>query len=551
MVKDVRKGEIHVEQNIDQEEKEDDPASNCSGSGSNKRKTSIKVKNGKEPAKKKAKGAKEIHVNRWQRIGIQNVEDLSSWTSPEPVRDQYDSSVTLFELFMTDKLIDHICKETKAYAAQKGNHTFKIEPNELKSFLTVFLLSGYIPYPRRSVHWEMSSDSPNTIVASLFTRNRFLDVLQYLHLADNNNLNPSDKFSKVNLLFKMINESYLQNFIPEKNVSIDESMVPYYGRHGCKQYIQNKPVKFGYKLWVAATPLGYAIQFYPYAGKDDNYNKDIGLGGSVVMTLISKLPTVPNSNCHVIMDSFFTSPSFLRLLKGNGMAATGTVRANRAENAPLQAVDDMKKEARGSSDVVNGHKSNVTLAHRKDHKVVTLALTLYGKEPMKRARRYIKDKGGRVEIDQPNSISVYNKTMGGVDRMDQNIGAYMINIRSKKWWWPLFRFCVDLAVNNAFQFYRLQPLQQGEKQLDLLGFRREIVKVYHARFRSDKTLPPIFSAPRSTQRVIPEIRYDGIDHWIAKGNQRRCAKCSKTSKYFCEKCNVGLHPDCFKDFHTR
>ena len=38
---------------------------------------------------------------------------------------------------------------------------------------------------------------------------------------------------------------------------------------------------------------------------------------------------------------------------------------------------------------------------------------------MKRARHYIKDKGSTVEIDQPNSISVYNKTMGGVDRMDQ------------------------------------------------------------------------------------------------------------------------------------
>ena len=115
--------------------------------------------------------------------------------------------------------------------------------------------------------------------------------------------------------------------------------------------------------------------------------------------------------------------------------------------------------------------------------------------------------------------------MGGVDRMDQTIGAYMINVCNKRWWWPLFRFCVDLAVNNAFQLYRLQPLQQGEKQLDLLGFRREIVKVYHARFRLDKTLPLIFPAPRSTQRVIAEIRYDGIDHWIAKGNQSRCAKC--------------------------
>ena len=126
MVKDVRKSEIHVEQNIDQEEKEDDPASNCSGSGSNKRKTSIKVKSGKEPAKKKVKGTKEIHVNRWEHNDIQNVEDLSSWTSPELVRDLHDSPVTLFELFMSDKLIDHICKETNAYELKKETIHLKL-----------------------------------------------------------------------------------------------------------------------------------------------------------------------------------------------------------------------------------------------------------------------------------------------------------------------------------------------------------------------------------------------------------------------------------------
>ena len=181
---------------------------------------------------------------------------------------------------------------------------------------------------------------------------------------------------------------------------------------------------------------------------------------------------------------------------------------------PLQAVDDMKKQARGISDVVNNKKSNVTLVRWKDNKVVTVASTLYGKEPMKRAGRYIKGQGGRVEIDQPNSISFYNKTMGGVDRMGQNIGAY---IRNKKWWWPLFRICVDLAVNNAFQVYRFQPLSQGQKRLDLLRFRRETVQVYHARFRSEKTFPVIF--PKNTQRVNPEIRYDGIEHWIANGDK--------------------------------
>ena len=131
----------------------------------------------------------------------------------------------------------------------------------MKSFLAVLLLSGYIPYARRSMYWEMYLDIRKTIVAYLFPRNRFLNVLQYLHLAENNNLNPSDKFSKVNPFLIIMNDSCLENFIPAKNISINESMVPHYGCHGCKQYIQSKPVKFGYKMWVAATPLGYSIRF--------------------------------------------------------------------------------------------------------------------------------------------------------------------------------------------------------------------------------------------------------------------------------------------------
>ena len=80
---------------------------------------------------------------------------------------------------------------------------------------------------------------------------------------------------------------------------------------------------------------------------------------------------------------------------------------------------------------------------------------MFGKEPIRKANHYIKERGGKVEINQPNAVAVYNKTMGEVDRMDQNISAYMINIRNKKWWWPLFQFCIDLAVNNAHQLYRL------------------------------------------------------------------------------------------------
>ena len=45
---------------------------------------------------------------------------------PEPVRDLHDSPVTSFELFMTDKLTDHICIETNTYAAQNETIHLKL-----------------------------------------------------------------------------------------------------------------------------------------------------------------------------------------------------------------------------------------------------------------------------------------------------------------------------------------------------------------------------------------------------------------------------------------
>ena len=69
----------------------------------------------------------------------------------------------------------------------------------------------------------------------------------------------------------------------------------------------------------------------------------------------------------------------------------------------------MKKKPRETRDAVNDRKSNVTLVLWKDNKVVTAASTVFGKEPIRKANHYIKERGGKVEINQPNTIAVYNK----------------------------------------------------------------------------------------------------------------------------------------------
>jgi hypothetical protein len=324
--------------------------------------------------------------------------------------------------------------------------------------------------PRRRMYWEHEEDVHNEAVSSLMSRNEFEEVLQYLHVADNGNLEKDDKFAKVRPLLQHINERCKANFVPEQNVSIDEAMIPYYGRHGAKQYLHGKPFKFGYKMWVAATRLGYVIAFEGYQGKGTT-EKQLGLGGSVV----TQLPENETRHYHLIFDHFFTSISLLHNLQLSGIAATGTLRSNRDLKAPLKSSNQMEQEERGSYDFLLETTSQTSVVRWKDNKCVTVASTYAGVNPMGTAQRYIRSEGRRRGIQIPYSFQVYNFAMGGVDRFDQNIAAYMINIRTKKWWWPIFRFTVDLAIQNAHQLYRLQS---GVLPLDLLGFRRSIVDTY-------------------------------------------------------------------------
>ena len=127
-----------------------------------------------------------------------------------------------------------------------------------------------------------------------------------------------------------------------------------------------------------------------------------------------------------------------------------------------------------------------------------------------------KSQNRRAEIDQPQSIFLYNKGMGGVDRLDQNISSCMIGHRSKKWWWPVFRFCLDLSVNNAYQPYRQYKRSEGERKLDLLEFQRSIVDTCYRCLRKSTTTN-IFLPAIELSKVSDEVRYgDAINHWIGK-----------------------------------
>ena len=87
------------------------------------------------------------------------------------------------------------------------------------------------------------------------------------HLADSNCLDEEDKFAKPRPLLKLLYQKF-QRYLPnEEFYSFDKSMCKYYGRHGCKQFLQGKLIRFGFKIWCGTMPLGYLIWFDQYQGK--------------------------------------------------------------------------------------------------------------------------------------------------------------------------------------------------------------------------------------------------------------------------------------------
>ena len=159
-------------------------------------------------------------------------------------------------------------------------------------------------------------------------------------------LNPNDKMSKVRALYAMINERCLLYAPGNKNLSIDESMIPYYGRHGCKQFIRGKPIRFGFKLWCLATRLGYLVQFEPYQGAGTGRH-ELGLGAGVVLDLIKELP---DTNINLYFDNLFSSIKLMEKLTEMGVGGTGTLRSNRLEQCPLLPQKDIAAMPRGSFD---------------------------------------------------------------------------------------------------------------------------------------------------------------------------------------------------------
>ncbi len=143
---------------------------------------------------------------------------------------------------------------------------------------------------------------------------------------------------------------YPLGHIFHEKLSIDESMVPYFGKHSAKMYIKGKAIHFGYnKLWAICGADGYPYKLKIYTGKDSTRWSEEPLGPQMVNDLLDvvsqkSMPKYPQ----IYFDHFFTSARLLKLLTEKRFIAVGTVRENRTDGASKSMISkkEMKKQQR-------------------------------------------------------------------------------------------------------------------------------------------------------------------------------------------------------------
>jgi DNA excision repair protein ERCC-6 len=460
------------------------------------------------------------------------------------------SPVELFEMMLTDDIVEYIVTQSNNYGMCKFNVHPQITFEDMKCFIAILYLTGYNTVPSRHLYWNTELDVQNQMITNAMRRDRFTCIMRSLHCCDLGTVDPSDKMFKLRPLIELIKQNFSSNFVPTKNLSFDESMIKYFGKHGCKQFIRGKPIRFGYKVWCLNAENSYLCNFEIYAGKncdkDANplYDKAFGKPAAVFVRMVDKI-NHPTLRYHFFFDNLFTSLNLLSHLQMKGYYGTGTVRANRVPKlAGLPTKEIMKKEIRGKY-AFKLSQDGLSVIKWLDNSVVTVASNAYGVEPLGSVRRY-SSKTKKVEtIKCPHSIKMYNKYMGGTDRMDEDVNAYRIAIRGKKWYWPIFTWLLDVCMNNAWVLHRNT---NNNNKITNLQFRREVVLHYLKTYGKE----------RKTSGRIPKynsVQFDNGGHFVQyiDGNKRhRCQgeTCKSSLRTECVTCNVGLCIGCFVSYHT-
>ena len=489
------------------------------------------------------------------------------------------NELDFFELFFTPAVLQDIVDNTNGYAAaqilakpsyQSADGSWQhTDVEELRKLLGIIIYMGIVKLPHMKHYWSTAPLFQGTWARAMIPRYlRFRALLTFLHIEDYAKEDQSDKLRKVRRFYDQFCKQCQKLYQPRQNIAIDERMVKSKARFSFKQYIKNKPVKFGFKVFALCdSSSSYLVNFKIYTGRENPQQSETGLASSVVLELMSPFS---GQGYHLFTDNFYTSPSLYIDLRDNHKTyAVGTCQVNRKGfSSKLKDGKQFQKKAK-RNDMRYVRKENLLQQQWMDKRCVTMVSSIHSATDFVNENRTVKinHQLQDIVIKKPKAVHEYNQAMGGVDLFDQRVASYRILHKTKKFWKTLFFDFVDVAIVNAFLLYKEwvagHPGGNLNASCTQLDFRLAIVRLLGG-IGGDDPVPMSSrrssSAPRVTSKT-PESTHKPQN----LGVSRNCFHCGASEKhppksvYACSHCknrlgnpaNFCLLPDrnCFEQYH--
>jgi Transposase IS4 len=442
--------------------------------------------------------------------------------------------LSFFQLFLTPPLMEYVAECMNEYAVFKAARDwFPTNASELYCFIAVLIYMGIVPLPRLSMYW--SSLYSQSFVSRCFSANRFRRLLRFFYVSTQAQQTAStDKLKKVRYFLQQLQHSFSSHFNPTRVMTVDEAMVGYKGRSELKQYIPQKPTKWGYKVWCLAS-CNYLLAFDVFLGKSTT--SPSASPSDVVLSLVAPYS---HRNHIVYLDRYFTSPNLLKELKARGFRACGTVRKDRIGLPPLfkTSAKDMQQ-----GEMKYWQKQELGALVWQDRRAVYMLTTHRSPSEIS----YVSRRGSSEQMAVPTAVLDYNKHKGGVDTLDQLRQSYAVGRKSIKWWPQLVWWLIDMCILNALSLYN----QQQPVKISQLEFREQLLQQLVEQYPQERAR--IGRPPRTLNEHTQQ------PHWpVSSEGRADCQYCSNRaenrtrSRVRCDVCDVALciHP-CFKLFHTQ
>ncbi|XP_069832245.1 piggyBac transposable element-derived protein 4-like [Dendropsophus ebraccatus] len=305
-------------------------------------------------------------------------------------------------------------------------------PCELKKFWGILLSMGLVKKPTIRSYWVSDILYATPMYATIMSRTRFEVLLKFLHFNNNSLCPPAgsadyDRLYKLRPVVSHLNQRFSQLFTPDKELSIDESLVHFKGRLHFKQYLPSKRARYGVKLYkLCDSGTGYTQKFRIYEGRDSIINPPecpptLTLTGKIVWELLHPFL---DKGYHLYLDNFYTSVALFNCLLSRGTVACGTIRRNQKQLPKTFVEHPVRK---GESRAVCSN--NLLLIKYKDKRDVFVLSSIHPDRSSPVAVR-----GSTVPAIKPVAIQDYNKFMGGVDLSDQVLQPYNALRKSRAWY---------------------------------------------------------------------------------------------------------------------